>query len=686
MPASATLVLPAGADPARLVVTPEIAAAAGEHGATADTPESDNPLPLLLAGPVLRWASPQRVMVWLATSAELGVTGSIVDASDTTRVLGQGIGTTARWGPRFYVTRVELTPAASSEHARPAFPTGVLLAYDLELRAPEHHELTTAGLIARDEIAYAPYSLPTFVIGEAHGAHCLRIWHGSCRKTHTDGYDAMRRMDADLVSSASTIDGGADHDLVRPRALLLTGDQIYADDVNTDVLRILGHLAELLLGFREVVPQGTDEQDVVARAGERGLLGRIDAGRDAVAIEPGTRASVVRDAGLSADAEVAGNHLLSFGEYVGMYLLVWSPSLWRDWLREAHPTLFGTNVNCMLQALAARRVLANVPTYMMADDHEVTDDYPMSSTQQDAVHDHCVGRWVVASGLAACWLMQLDGNYTGNDPGAPIRSALESYLARGRAGGSRPVAVERDRLAGAASRFGRAVLEQAAGFGYVTPTVPPIILLDTRTQRDLRPEPSPPGLMNATALRWLSEALARHPSPAGAPALIVSPTPVLGHPTAELGQRAATVTADTFYEEDCEAWSLDDDAWYAFLRTVADHCTTAVFLSGDVHYGFMAHASLTRATGPTLSMLQLTSSALNNPPSGMARALWTGTYTSVHEGDLLMGAVLPLATFPPTMVVRENHYARVEIRWAGRLVVKSTSCTATQAISTRWPS
>jgi len=60
-----------------------------------------------------------------------------------------------------------------------------------------------------------------------------------------------------------------------------------------------------------------------------------------------------------------------------------------------------------------RRALANVPTYMIFDDHDVTDDWNLTARWRDRVRASPAGRRIVANALAAYWAFQ----GWGNDPG-----------------------------------------------------------------------------------------------------------------------------------------------------------------------------------------------------------------------------------------------------------------------------
>src|SRR5690606_7121696 len=57
-----------------------------------------------------------------------------------------------------------------------------------------------------------------------------RILHGSCRRPHHPAADGLVRVDRELEASNNDIS-------TRPALLLMTGDQIYADDVAGPMLR-----------------------------------------------------------------------------------------------------------------------------------------------------------------------------------------------------------------------------------------------------------------------------------------------------------------------------------------------------------------------------------------------------------------------------------------------------------------
>src|SRR5947207_314344 len=92
--------------------------------------------------------------------------------------------------------------------------------------------------------------------------------------------------------------------------------------------------------------------------------------------------------------------------------------------RRRHPAAERADLDRARVALpAVRRVLANVPAYMIFDDHDVTDDWNLTARWRDRVHASPAGRRIIANALAAYWAFQ----GWGNDPcrfGAEFRDTI----------------------------------------------------------------------------------------------------------------------------------------------------------------------------------------------------------------------------------------------------------------------
>ena len=139
--------------------------------------------------------------------------------------------------------------------------------------------------------------------------------------------------------------------------------------------------------------------------------------------------------------DFAANHLLFFGEFCAMYLMVWSPTLWqtRDNYdpddRVVDPNLSTYYLQKATDAWVhsgdttspaldfaeglpfVRRAMANIATYMMFDDHDVTDDWFLNKTVHDRLrvgspHPSAGGRRLMRNALCAYAVFQ----HWGNDP------------------------------------------------------------------------------------------------------------------------------------------------------------------------------------------------------------------------------------------------------------------------------
>lgn len=386
-------------------------------------------LPLLLAGPILRRVTDKSVTVWIAVQQPARVTLEIYSGDPGARVkLGDPktptVAHTVAIGHSLHIlaitAKVNLTP-------------GVVYTYDMFFDVAGkavQTQLAEAVLptTVPNPLSYPPYVLPSFSLPPAD-ANDLRIIHGSCRMPHANGPDALSILDELIritVQNATR----------RPHQLLLTGDQIYADDVAAVLLMQLMDASNTLLGTDNTRKDGwKGEETLPAGMPVGGPDHHIHKPSD---FPPLTRTRLLGRSGAGFTSADLRSHLMSLGEYLCMYLFCWSDVLWPPMLllptiddvvdaTRATPdfpnNIFTKDIGAVnsdrddvevfFRTLTrVRRALANIPTYMIFDDHDVTDDWNMTPAFCHRVYnrDNQLGLRIVQNALVAYALCQLWGN------------------------------------------------------------------------------------------------------------------------------------------------------------------------------------------------------------------------------------------------------------------------------------
>lgn len=540
------------------------------------------PLPLILLGPILRRAEEKQVCIWLACSKPVAIKTEILRFGDLranqVKPIGFGIAKSLPLGQRLHVALVNARPFAKH------FPTDELLAYDIEVTDSDSGKamsLKDLGLLSgKNSIVYTHQgvSLPTFFLREKNIP--LNFLHGSCRKLHGKGEDCLVAADEAIASSFADLKR-------RPSALFLTGDQIYADDVAGPLSRYLTQLGIKLLGWEEKI------NGIKQRLSEMQIEQR----------------QVKEYAGFTSPN--AGNHLLSFGEFAAMYLLAWNAENWPvefpviATVPKEHQKKYREQIRQLEKTRkdlpSIRRVLANIPTYMIFDDHEITDDWNITREWQDNVKGSKCGKQVVANGLAAYWAFQ----GWGNDPASfseDFISKVVSFLGKN----------------GNVNEPERAVFEDLLwnfnSWTFRAPLTPLTIVTDCRTQRHYDSYDGAPQLLSSESFRSILQAAKKADYKKGDMVIIVSPTPVFGFLLLEALQKAAAKITGV-YKIDLETWFANESGLANFLSFLMQSLGTrhCIFLSGDVHYGFTigaAFALLHEEQYLHMSITQLNSSAL----------------------------------------------------------------------------
>ncbi len=601
---------------------------------------TNTPLPPIIAGPIPRRVTPSRLVLWLVLTEPLDLRIALYRAGHQAPLLSADLpAATAhqvRVGVHAFVRLIDLQPA------RP-LPTDEQLEYDLRAVTADGEQGLCELL---PHLCYPGQSRPSLVIR----SQLRDLVHGSCRKPHFDGPDALLRLD-DLIGAA-----GCDPQS-RPALLMMTGDQIYCDDVAGPMLAAILHLIDRLGLYPERLT-GSTVADSEELAASPACYYRREQ------LLPYTRANrALRDLFFGGASKPifttssAHNHLITLAEVVAMYLLVWSPVPWSLIQTDETPPPRPLSPELAARYAAERpvierfraglarvqRALAHLPVYMIFDDHDVTDDWNLTRGWEESAYGHPFSRRIIGNALIGYWLFQ----GWGNDPEQHadlLQAALRCFPPGGieqrasvAAPGGTLDAVSVPPLAGeidpveiepgeapdqdAGQQAQDALIDRLLDFEhwhYSVPTSPKLVVLDTRTHRWWSESSlaKPSGLMDWEELSELQQTLMHEPA-----VVMVSPAPVLGVKLIENVQRVFTWFGHALLV-DAENWMAHPGAANVMLNIFRHRRTPRhfVILSGDVHYSFVYDAELRFRTNSPL-IWQITTSGLKNefPPALLRR-------------------------------------------------------------------
>lgn len=675
-----------------------------------DMADEEHFLPLILAGPIVRRVDANLCSIWLATSDAADVTLKLYNG--ITNVDGAGTPTTApyatsskttlrQFGKNLFIGIVQIEfkpPSGGPSSTGPFLTPGQLYSYDIEIvSGTKTTNLSTAGLlkdvgsgntILQLALGYETGRLPSFIAPPAT-VDKVRLAHASCRKSHGIGPDAMAWLD-DVINFEYTREN-------RPQQLFLTGDQIYADDVPACLLPMLNYLGILLLGYEEfVIFENGNQTNIV-----RGNLENLPTLR---------RRKLIREAA-KMSSTACDNHLITFGEFAAMYLFSWSPSVWRslydnttwrplpraDDILVAISSTLNPNHKAMLtdwescnsttnpwkdikgdafqkeceRVIAWRnsvpkvaRALANISTYMIWDDHEITDDWNLNKRWRNRVLTTSLGKEIIRNGSLAYGLFQ----GWGNDPQAFTKeeSTNKDFIDKA----STLLNQDPQTLSTTPDTSETGILsslnvlcglidgnddKQVVWHYQVPGPRHSIVVMDSRTRRTfVGAGIAPAKLLGDKPEEQIPAKSA--PDDGRELLILVSPAPVLGpHILEQFGASIYEMVADTRYgfehlqkradnpckpggtatgveEADAEGWGANEPAREELLKLLATH-GKVVILSGDVHYAcslvldFWTYNNPSEPPEPPVPpvpparIIQLTSSACRNGFSELVEAI-----------------------------------------------------------------
>lgn len=644
-------------------------------------------LPLVLAGPILRRVEANTVSVWIALKESRLIELTIRNEQDIIVLSGQY--QTVALGTHLHIAVITANAADFNHY--------------LVTETTYKYTLSAAGidLTSDPTISYGTAGHPTFSLPPATLSD-LRIVHASCRKMHAPGHDALVGVEDMILAEVGFPLTFAKQ---RPHQLFLTGDQIYADDVSGLQLFLIRDAVAALLGWNETLVDMSDPRDIL----------------------PGNRASLINDHSgfkFPGEEEIPANHLIFLGEYYCMYLLMWSPVLWpqnsMDYptRQEVYSLAIASTIlpkedefqetvaNAVFfqQGLTAvRRSLANVPTYMICDDHEITDDWYINLKWCKDVLASTLGSRILQNGLTAFALFQAWGNmpelFKDTESGASNAGKLlldiipqwAKYDTENTITSAANIPANATYWQSLYSLIGMpdraATIAQARlvpmhathlNFNYhIDWGLHEVFVLDTRNERAF-----PGGDEDFPALissQGLTRQLPSFSTSAEITFIIVA-TPVSGIPNIEEKILEQAIPLTSVYQADAEAYSYQLSGIQSFYAKLAVNAASQqqsknstnpariVVLSGDVHYGFTnrlefwgskvyndTQQSSSVALPAHFVLAQLCASALKNESYSFALSptlkLKTGTNKGQEDGYVdkeLIGPNITLGWVPPS--------------------------------------
>lgn len=636
-------------------------------------------LPVLLAGPILRRVEPNLVSVWLAlretatVKLSLWEGGNIKAGESQPKVSGPNPAvSTIRVGERLHVLVISLE-LSEGQKLQP----DKTYSYDLTIQSASGTQtLKSLGLLKTDPPNATPNStnvknlalgfetdvLPTFALPPGKLTD-LRIAHGSCRRSNANLPDGLAWLD-DLL----TRDNAYQDPLKRPHQLFLTGDQIYADDVAGVQLEMLIDLGKELFGKADASGkfQGIEQLPIKF---ENGTVTQFAA--DQINFPPRQRLKLILNNARMTSHD-GHSHLMSLAEFCAMYLTVWSNACWPDTFppverflppfqtpavlkplldtiaegdtaaiekrRQSYTSEVATLTQFRRTLPKVRRALANTPTYMVFDDHEITDDWYLNPIWRDRVLTSPLGKTIIRNGLVSFALFQGWGNDPLKFKTAERKQLLDQsvllFPANATTGPNQTAGNTIDTLLG---------LDQNSGLDGANPPVKwhfsiagakhLVLAMDNRTRRSYASRVGPPGNV---AIPIQSEQIPPGPLTDGKEVLFVIPSlPVIGpalfdeliapasyraYDVIDYGDLQGKPEEKTLgtkgmvgtNPDAIEAWAFDAKTCEALLRRVEPY-RKVIFLSGDVHYAASnAMSYWKRGVAEPARFVQFISSGIQN--------------------------------------------------------------------------
>ena len=288
----------------------------------------------LLAGPILRRVEPNLISVWVALTTPAKVEIEVFRGQGPGGTLGPAVPRKAPASPLDVHTiaagaKLHVVVSMWEPAALAGLELGQVFSYDLLITADDGStaRLKDLGLLQDHPdtpkwlaLGYNQDWLPSFAMVPEKVTD-LKVAQGSCRASAGQGRDGLPPLD-DFIRAGLT------DPKKRLHMLFLTGDQIYADEVEAQQLEMLQAIANELIGGDKASAAETIAVEFKATGTEPAATVHYPV--DTAHIPPGRRGHLLNDlAGFTSTS--TDSHVMGFGEYCALYLTGWSTVNWGDW-------------------------------------------------------------------------------------------------------------------------------------------------------------------------------------------------------------------------------------------------------------------------------------------------------------------------------------------------------------------
>jgi hypothetical protein len=315
-----------------------------------------------------------------------------------------------------------------------------------------------------------------------------------------------------------------------------------------------------------------------------------------------------------------------------------------------------------------RQALASIPTYMIFDDHEITNDWDAWPTWRAEIIQQGKEQLLI-DGLVAYWVYQGWGNLSSQ---GRQRHPLAQLMQAAAQSGQDILEELRDYI----RTTMRAQADQ--GWHYQIPTTPPIFVTNTRVdrtsifphnQKDLY---APTHIMSKQQMADLQHWMATNTA---YPAIIVSSIPALLPPAIgfaeyltgirlwskgtgplhQSGQQLARIQLRLAQRLKFDHWPIYNASWHELLQAAQNHAGTTFILSGDVHFSYVAEGRPLSSHAGKTRIYQLVSTPIQNELSAGDQRLIEGQsiVTRMIYGGLDT-RILPMQVTIPTVHTRHH--------------------------------